>query len=190
MVSGWSFRAATLYAWAAAIGYVSLVAAWSARTENLAASPIVARALMWISYAGALAAWTLARNVEAEGTRLGLDALAMLRGASPRALASARVVAVPAVALTVAVVVLVGSTRGAIALVASVLVYALLFGATFGGLARLASRLNPRHGRLVFVALVVGPELLRGALGDDMPTFVSGFGSLLDVLLGFGVGSV
>jgi hypothetical protein len=124
--------------------------------------------------------------------------LAALRGASPRAFATARVVAttilvaravgLPALVLAVFAGVLGRASSSSIAAVAvggAVVAYSLLFGIAFGGVARLSSRVSARHGRLVFVALVLGPELLRGVLGD-VPTLVSGFADLIDLMMGTG----
>jgi hypothetical protein len=196
--SGWAWRASALYAWAAALGYVALAGAWSVRGESVAEAQLVARARVWISWAGGTAAWVAARNVEVEETRLGLTGLAALRGASPRAylvarvaatmMLVARVVGLPAVAAAVCVAALGGisAVRVGPSVVGATLMYALIFGVVFGGAARLASSVSPRHGRVVFVALVLGPEVLRGAIGD-VPGLVSGFAELIDLL--FGVGS-
>src|SRR6185503_16372721 len=81
------------YAWAAAIGYVALAGAWSVKGENVAGAALVARALVWISWAGGSAAWVASRPVEEEEARLGLTGLAALRGASLRTFFVARVVA-------------------------------------------------------------------------------------------------
>lgn len=158
-------------------------------------SAIVARALLWIAWAGGLAAWVLARGVEDRDDRLGVTALAALRGVSTRALSAARfaatawlvarVVMGPGIVLSVAVAALGRAPLDLAAILPAVIAYAALFGAAFGGLARLASRLNPRHGRLVFVALLAGPEMLRGVF-DDMPTLITGFAGLADLLLGVG----
>ncbi len=192
---GWAFRAARLYAWAASFAYIALAAAWSARDENIAPSAIVARALLWIAWAGGLAAWVLSRGVEARDDRLGITALAALRGVPRRALMAARVAATawlvarvvmgPGIVLSVAVAVIDRAPGALAALLPAVIAYAALFGMAFGGLARLASRLNPRHGRVVFLALVLGPEMLRGVF-DDMPTLVTGFSGLADLLFGVG----
>lgn len=192
--TGWAWRASALYAWAAAIGYVGLAGAWSAKGEVVVGAALVARALVWISWAGGSAAWVASRPIEDQEARLGLTALAALRGASPRtfvvarALATmglvARVVGLPALFVSVFVAVL-GRAPGAAAVVGATIVYAILFGIAFGGLARLSSSVSPRHGRIVFVALVLGPEILRGALGD-VPALVTGFGYLIDLLFGVG----
>ena len=189
-----------LYAWAAALGYVALAGAWSVRGEGVAEAPLVARALVWISWAGGSAAWVASRNVEEEETRLGLTALAALRGASPRAyqvartsatvMLVARTVGLPAVVASVCVAALggVSGSRPGLSLVGATIVYALLFGVVFGSVARLSSSVSPRHGRVVFVALVLGPEMLRTVMGD-VPALVSGFAELIDLLLGVGSAS-
>jgi hypothetical protein len=192
--SGWAWRASVLYAWAAAIGYIALAGVWSARGENVAGAALVARVLAWISWAGGSAAWVASRHVEAEEARLGLTGLAALRGASPRAFfvartvatvaLVARVVGLPALLASVCMAVL-GRASGAAGLIGATIVYAVLFGVAFGGLARLSSGVSPRHGRLVFVALVLGPEVLRGVLGD-VPALITGFGELIDLLFGVG----
>lgn len=187
-----------LYAWAAAIGYIALVSAWSARGEGVEGAAVVDHALVWISWAGGAAAWAAARNVEAEEARLGLPSLASLRGTSPRAFfiartvataaLVARAVALPAMLLAVCSGLLGRASGGAVTTIKTtggVFVYALLFGIAFGGVARLSSQVSARHGRIVFVALVLGPELLRGVIGD-VPTLVSGFGMLIELMTGMG----
>lgn len=191
--SGWTWRASVLYAWAAATGYVALAGVWTFKGENVAAAPLVARALVWISWAAGTAAWVAARNVEDEEARLGLTGLAALRGASPQAflvartvataMLVARVVGLPALVASVCVVAL-GRVSG-LSIIGATLVYSLLFGIVFGGVARLSSSVSPRHGRIVFVALVLGPEILRGVMGD-VPGLVSGFAELIDLLFGMG----
>jgi len=196
--SGWAFRAANIYAWAAAVTYAVLGAMWSARGDGVQSSAIVGRALVWISWAGGVAAWVTARRVEADEARLGLNELAALHGASPRAFFVARVVATmtlvaravafPGVLLCVLLPALTRAPEGAAAgvlLAVRVVIYAMVFGAVFGGLARLSSQLSPRHGRLLFVALVIGPEVMRGVFGD-LPSLVSGFGELIELLVGPG----
>jgi hypothetical protein len=96
----------------------------------------------------------------------------------------ARVVGLPALLVSVCVAAL-GRASGAASLVGATILYALLFGVAFGGLARLSSSVSPRHGRIVFVALVLGPEILRSVLGD-VPALVTGFGELIDLLFGVG----
>jgi hypothetical protein len=177
-----------------------MAGAWSVRGESVSEAHLVARALVWISWAGGSAAWVAARNVEEEETRLGLTGLAALRGASARAYLAARtaatmmlvarVVGLPAVAASVCVTALGGisAVRSGLSLVGATMAYAVLFGVVFGGAARLSSSVSPRHGRVVFAALVLGPELLRGALGD-IPALASGFAELIDLLLGVGSAS-
>jgi len=193
--SSWAFRAGEVYAWAAALGYATLAAIWSTRGDSVSPSALVYRALVWISWAGGVSAWALARNVEDADARLGLDALAALRGASPRdvfvarivatAAFVARTVALPGIVLCVTVAILARSPTSAAEIAATVLVYAILFGIVFGCLARFASHVSPRHGRIVFAALVLGPELLRSVF-DDVPTLIAAFGGLIDLFLGFG----
>jgi hypothetical protein len=196
--SGWAFRAASLYAWAAAVTYVALGAAWAARGDDVSPGGIVARALIWISLAAGVVAWATARHVEADETRLGLDELAALRGASPPAFQVSRVlatmwlvvraVAFPSVFLCLGLLAVYRASGGVAAwlfLVVRVTVYSLLFGIAFGGLSRVSSRLSPRHGRLVFVALVLLPEVMRSVFGDA-PTLISGFGELIDLFVGQG----
>lgn len=199
MGTGWAFRAAGIYAWAAAVTYLALAASWWSRGDDVGVGAIVSRALVWISWSGGVAAWVTARHVEADEARLGLDELAALRGASPRAFAGARitatmalvarVVGLPSIALTASILLLARSIAAggaaAITLFAGAIVYSLLFGVTFGGLARLSSHLSPRHGRVLFVALALGPEVLRGVIGD-VPSLVSGFGELIDLVTSSG----
>lgn len=142
-----------------------------------------------------MAAWVLSRNVEEHDDRFGLTALAAARGVSARSLTAARfgatallvarVVGWPGAFLCVAVGVITKEPAALATSLAAVIAYAGIFGAAFGGLARLASRLNPRHGRLVFLALVLGPEMLRSAF-EDMPTPIGGFSRLIELLFAGG----
>jgi hypothetical protein len=98
----------------------------------------------------------------------------------------ARVVGLPAVVASIGLVALggVSGVRPGASVVGATIVYALLFGVVFGGVARLSSSMSPRHGRIVFVALVLGPELLS-AMGD-VPGLVFGFSQLIELLFGSG----
>jgi hypothetical protein len=187
-----------LYCWVAAVGFIALASVWSVRGEAVEGAAVVSHALAWISWAGGTAAWVAARNVEADEARLGLVSLAALRGTSPREFSMARVAAtttlvaravgLPALVLALCAGFLGRASGGGIAVVklaGAVLLYAVLFGVAFGGVARLSSRVSPRHGRIVFIALVLGPELLRGLFGD-VPTLVSGFANLIDLVTATG----
>lgn len=122
---------------------------------------------------------------------MGLSGLWVLRGVSAPDQARARLIAtiwvvaiswgLPAFVLSVWAVSLsrsVAQSFSPLPWLIGITAYAVCFGLVLGVLARWASRLSQQHGRLVFLALALGPHLLHSAF-EDVPSVVSGLAALL-----------
>lgn len=188
---GFLSRAGRLYAWGAALSSGALLSWASTGGEDSALVSVLPLSVTGMSWAAGLVACAAARDVVGEERAMGLDGLWALRGVSPpeqaraRMLATIRVVtgalAWPALALTLFAMVLSFSPAAATALVPwalGVAAYAIVFGCALGVLARWSSWLFGQHGRAVFLALTLGPHLLRGVF-EDVPSIVSFFARLL-----------
>lgn len=122
---------------------------------------------------------------------MGMGGLWVLRGVSPSEQARARLVAtilvvtnslaLPALLLSIWAMSLsrsVAQSFSPIPWLIGMTAYAVCFGLVLGVVARWASRLSAQHGRLVFLALALGPHLLRSAF-EDVPSVVAGLAALL-----------
>jgi hypothetical protein len=186
----WGIRLTRLYAFGIGISYSVLVL-----TGPL--SPGVAPGLWmkavttasWIAGIGAL---SLARELTERDATQGVTALARLRGYGAPELERARVAAgalklAATVAIPGALVALTALLRWrslpgvltALALLLFTALYAALFGVTLSALARACSRALPGRGRLLLLAIVLGPWLLASGIGVHLPSIPGGFGWLL-----------
>jgi hypothetical protein len=192
---GFLSRAGRFYAWMIAVVHVTLLALGGA-TADVRPAAVVASALRLMSLAGGVVAWGAARDSSPDAFARGFGACASERGMSGReqrlahALSAMRVVArsvgLPGVCLVLASGIWVPEPFLAAARLAlSVALYAIALGAVLGGLARLAAFASPRHGRILFAIVVVGPYAAPSELGA-VPNIVRGFSTLLTHVAGLG----
>jgi hypothetical protein len=186
-------HAASLLGFSIAFGYAVLLAFMPNAGE--AAAGIVAQALVWLSWLVAgTAALSAARDFAALGTDDGFAALLAQRGFAASALPPARLLAtalrigramaLPGVALAIFAGALARSSSGlfaALVLSAQVVGYSLLLAVTLAVLARWSALLQPQRARLLLVALVLVPELVRGTW-SGVPSVPAFFGALLHQL--------
>ncbi len=161
--------------------------------------PTAATWLAWI--VAAPLALSAARDRRLLDRREGLDALAAARGFSASALESARALGAmtaittalggPLVVLTLFTAALAGSVRLAFARLALALLaaaFALIVGVTLGGLASICARAGRARGRLLLVALVVGPWMLADLLDHGAWSIPGALAAVLDFALRRGQG--
>jgi hypothetical protein len=158
-----------------------------------------------LSAAGGLAAWLVgvpvalaaADDRAAEDLRDGIDALAAARGVSARSLEGARVLgamveatralAVPLGALALFLVALAGSPARALSrleFTLAILAFAALAGGTLGGLGAVCGALGRARGRLLFLAVLLGPWALAEAYGRPALSIPGALDAALDFALG------
>lgn len=189
----------------AAVASIPIVLAFAGialalRSTDGALSPLeglVPTAATWLAWAAAAPlALSAARDRRLLDRREGLDALAAPRGFSSSALEAARALGAmttisralgaPLVLLTIFTAALAGSLRLAIArlgLAALAAVFALVAGVTLGGLASICARLGRARGRLLLLAVVVGPWMLAGLLGHGAWSIPGALAAVLDFTL-------
>lgn len=181
-------RAGRFYAWMIAVVHVLLLVLGGA-TADVRPAAVVASALRLMSFAGGVVAWGAARDASPDVMVCGFSALASERGISSReqrlahALSVMRVVAravgLPAVCLAISSEIWVPHPfLGALRLAVSVSLYAIVLGVVLGGLSRLVALASPRHGRILFAIIILGPYVAPTELGAA-PNIVRGFSMLL-----------
>lgn len=181
-------RGGRFYAWMIAVVHIVLLVLGGA-TAGVRPAAVVAAALRLMSFAGGVVAWGAARDASPDALASGFSALASERGISKRerrlahALSVMRVVAravgLPAVCLALASEIWAPHPfLGAMGLAVAVSLYAIALGVVLGGLARLAAFASPRHGRILFAVIILGPYVAPAELGDA-PNIVRGFSTLL-----------
>ena len=161
-----------------------------------------ARYAAWLG-AGSVALAAANRRTTTD-RRDGLEILALLRGASPRSLAAARVAAtsmeaaravlMPSLVVGLAVLASAGTARAALTrvmLLLVVMVFSLIVGLALGSLATLADRLRPNGGRGFFLAVVIAPWAALDLIGRGSFSVPGALGAVLSVGLdAIGLGSL
>lgn len=191
----WGLRLTRVYGIGVGISYA--VVTFGMGPEPRVAGGLWARCLTTASLVAGIGALSLARDIKARDTTQGLVGLARLRGFGEGALERARTmagalrlttaVAVPGLLVALAAVLKLRSLPGALqglTLVLFTLPYAALVGGSLAVLARLSSRLLPDHGRLLFLAIVLGPWLLAMGTGATLPNLPGAFSWLIEHLAG------
>lgn len=191
----WGLRLGRMYSFGVGVSYAALV---FVGPESLAGSAkLWARALATASWVAGVGALSLATELGGRDATQGLTALARLRGFGEPQLESARFVAgarrlsttvlVPGLMLALAIMLrfrtLHGSAVG-LGLAFATLPYAALVGSSLAALARACSGWLPGRGRLLLLALVLGPWLLASGLGVAVPSLPGAFAWLLRHLAG------
>lgn len=185
---GFLSRAGRLYAWMIAVVHVALFA-FGGASADVRPAAVVASALRLMSFAGGVVAWGAARDSSSEAMARGFGALASERGMSSgeqrlaHAFSVMRVVArsvgLPALCLVLASGIWAPHPiLGAAGLALAVALYAIALGVALGGLARLSALASPRHGRILFAIVVLGPCVAPSEPGP-VPSIVRGFSILL-----------
>jgi hypothetical protein len=173
----------------------------SRRSPDVRAAAVVAAAVGLMSWAGGAVAWGAAKDWEPDDRERGLMTIASERGIPrgeqglARAFSTMRVVA-RAVGLPGASLALVSGVAApeghrvafALTLALSVAAYASFLGVVLGGIARLSALASPRHGRVLFALVVLGPYALPSELGSA-PSILRVFSALLERIASLG-GSV
>lgn len=191
----WGLRLGRLYSFGVGLSYAMLV---FLGPESLAtASKLWARALVTASWVAGVGALSLATDLGTRDVTQGLTGLARLRGFGERQLENARVAAgalrlsttvlVPGLLLALATLLRFRTLHGtavALGLALATLPYAALVGSTLAVLGRACSGWLPGRGRLLLLALVLGPWLLGSGLGLAVPNLPSAFAWLLRHLAG------
>lgn len=187
----WGLRLGRLYGFGIGISY-ALVAILAPPASGGAAKLWV-RCLATASWVAGVGALSLARDLAARDATQGLVSLSRLRGFGPAQLERARALAgairlggtvlVPGLILALGLLISFRTLHGAlVALALAVLTvpYAALVGGTLAPLARACSRWLPGRGRLLLLAITLGPWLLGSGLGTGVPSIPGAFGWLLE----------
>lgn len=191
----WGLRLGRLYSFGVGVSYAALV---FLGPDSLAlSSKLWARALVTASWVAGVGALSLATDLGARDVTQGLTGLARLRGFGERQLEHARVAAgalrlsttvlVPGLMLALATLLRFRTLHGtavALGLAFATLPYAALVGSTLAVLGRACSGWLPGRGRLLLLALVLGPWLLGSGLGLPVPNLPGAFAWLLRSLAG------
>jgi hypothetical protein len=189
----WGLRLGRLYGFGVGFSYAVMV---FVGPESLATSAkLWGRALATASWVAGVGALTLATDLAARDASLGLTGLARLRGFGEPQLERARALAgamrlsttvlVPGLMVALAVLLRFRTLHGsvvALGLALAALPYAVLVGGTLAFLGRACSLWLPGRGRLLLLALVLGPWLLGLGLNAAMPSIPGAFGWLLHQL--------
>jgi hypothetical protein len=189
----WGLRLGRLYSFGIGFSYAIMV---FVGPESLpTASKLWGRALATVSWVAGVGALTLATDLAARDASLGLTGLARLRGFGEQQLERARAVAgalrlsttvlVPGLMVALAVLLRFRTLHGsvvAVGLALATLAYAVLVGSTLAFLGRACSSWLPGRGRLLLLAVVLGPWLLSLGLNATVPSIPGAFGWLLHVL--------
>lgn len=191
----WGLRLGRLYSFGVGLSYAALV--FLGPDSLPAATKLWARALVTASWVAGVGALSLATDLGARDATQGLTGLARLRGFGETQLESARMVAgalrlsttvlVPGLILALATLLRFRTLHGtavALGLALATLPYAALVGTSLAALGRACSGWLPGRGRLLLLALVLGPWLLGSGLGMPVPNLPSIFAWLLSHLAG------
>lgn len=194
----WGLRLGRIYGIGIGVSYA--IVALVAPPESGGAAKLWVRCVATASWVAGVGALSLARDLAARDATQGLITLSRLRGFGPAQLERARALAgairlgstvlVPGWILALGLLVSFHTLRGALvalALAVLTLPYAALVGGTLAPLARACSRWLPGRGRLLLLAVTLGPWLLGSGLGTPVPSLPAAFGWLLaHVARGFG----
>jgi hypothetical protein len=189
----WGLRLGRLYGFGVGFSYAVMVLVGP---DSLAtASNLWGRAMATASWVAGVGALTLATDLAARDASLGLTGLARLRGFGEPQLERARAAAgalrlsvtvlVPGLIVALAALLRFRTLHGsvvALGLALAAMPYAVLVGSTLAFLGRACSRWLPGRGRLLLLALVLGPWLLGLGLDAAMPSIPSAFSWLLHQL--------
>jgi hypothetical protein len=189
----WGLRLGRLYGFGVGFSYAVMV--FIGPDSLPTASKLWGRGLATASWVAGVGALTLATDLAARDASLGLTGLARLRGFGEPQLERARAVAgalrlsttvlVPGLMVALAVLLRFRSVHGsvvALGLALATLPYAALVGSTLAFLGRACSLWLPGRGRLLLLALLLGPWLLGLGLNATMPSIPGAFGWLLHLL--------
>ena len=191
----WGLRLTRLYGIGVGISYAALTLLMPPEPRQAAA--LWARALATASWVAGVGALSLARDIAARDTGSGLTSLARLRGYGDQTLERARTlagalrlagaIATPGLLVAMAALLRLRSVSGALLALGLGLLslpYAALLGSALSALARLSSKLLPEYGRLLFLALVLGPWLVALGTSSPVPSLPGAFAWLLAQLSG------
>jgi hypothetical protein len=189
----WGIRLTRLYAIGIGISYSVLVL--TAPLDPGVVPRLWLKCLALASWVAGVGALSLARDLSERDASQGLAGLARLRGFGARTLERARVaagaiklsttVAIPGMLVSLTALLRFRSTAGAftsLGLGLFTVAYALLVGTTLAVLARACSRALPGRGRLLLLAVVLGPWLLAAGTSLPLPSLPGAFGWLLSRL--------
>lgn len=183
-------RAARLYSYGilASFGLLALLSrSGPPGLTKLASSALESASLV----VAGLSAWACAADLSREDRRDGVAALAGVHGVSARTLERWRTlsavlrtgvaIAAPALGVVALGVLRNGALLWALALSFGIVAYGLVLATSLVPLARLAALVGKGQGKLLLLACVATPELLRLA-GAPVPSWSSVFGGLLHEL--------
>jgi len=189
----WGLRLGRLYGFGVGFSYAVLV---FVGPESLATTAkLWGSALATVSWVAGVGALTLATDLAARDASQGITGLARLRGFGEPQLERARAVAgalrlsttvlVPGLMVALAALLRFRTLHGsvvALGLALATLPYAVLAGSSLALLGRACSLWLPGRGRLLLLALVLGPWLFGLGLDAAVPSIPGAFGWLLHQL--------
>jgi hypothetical protein len=191
----WGLKLGRLYAFGIGASYGLMV--WFGPVSFGATNKLWARCLATASWLAGVGALSLATDLAARDTTQGLTSLARLRGFGEAELERARTMAgsqrlatnvlVPGLMLAVALALRFRTLHALLAalwLAVLSAIYAALVGVTLSRLARACSRWLPGRGRLLLLAIALGPWLLGIGLRAHVPSIPAAFAWLLERLSG------
>ena len=186
----WGLRLGRLYGIGIGVSYAILE--WTSAESFGASAKLWARAMATATWVAGVGALSLARDLSERDTTQGLTSLARLRGFGEAKLERARsvagalrlskTVATPGLILALATLLRFATLQGALVALSLALLtlpYAALVGGVLAPLARSCSRWLPGRGRLLLLAIVLGPWLLGMGLGVFVPSIPAAFTWLL-----------
>jgi hypothetical protein len=187
----WGLRLGRLYGFGIGISYAAV--AFFAPPSPGGAAALWVRCVTTASWVAGVGALSLARDLPARDSAQGLTSLSRLRGFGEAQLERARTVAgairlsstvlVPGWILALGLLLRLRTLNGALlalALAALTVPYAMLVGGSLAPLARACSRWLPGRGRMLLLALTLGPWLLGSGLQLHVPSLPGAFSWLLD----------
>lgn len=189
----WGLRLTRLYGIGIGVSYAIMALVMALDVSS--AARLWLRCLETASWVAGIGALSLATDLPGRDASQGLLGLAHLRGFDARTLERARTlagalrlsstIAIPGCLLAFAVGLKLRSLPGTLAALNFLLLsllFAALVGAVLASLARAASRALPLRGRLLFLALTLGPWLASMAAGGGVPSIPGAFAWLLEHL--------
>ena len=187
----WGLRLGRIYSFGVGFSYAVLALLGPASLATSA--QLWARALGTASWVAGVGALSLATDLGARDTAQGLTGLARLRGVGELELERARTIAgtlrlsatvlVPGLLLALTILLRFRTLHGlvvALVLALFTVPYAALVGGTLAPLARACSGWLPSRGRLLLLALVLGPWLFGSGVGLQVPSLPGAFAWLLE----------
>jgi hypothetical protein len=189
----WGLRLARLYGFGVGLSYALL--AFVGPPSLATSTKLWAGCLGTASWVAGVGALSLATDLAARDASQGLTSLARLRGFGDPQLERSRVLAgalrlsaavlVPGLMLSVASVLRFHTLEGALVAVALAVLtvpYAALVGGVLAPLARACQRWLPGRGRLLLLAIALGPWLVGAGLDAKVPSIPAAFVWVLDHL--------